>query len=151
LPGETVRPDGPGVVHVDCQRPRSLTPEEHIFLYVYCWDHAVAECVVCAREFHQEDLGSDPFGSRAFECPQCRTDLTEIVRAHLITCAGLPEQLRRRVQLVRESAQRLVKQAQQLSDRSDVLMREAEAAQHELDETRERARRERERRARCEP
>lgn len=138
-------------MHVDCRRPRSLTPEEHIFLYVYCCDHAVAECVVCARRFYQEDLGADPFGSRTFGCPHCRTDLTEIVHAHLIACAGLPEQLRRRVRLASESAQSLLKRAQQLSDQRDVLMREAEAAQHELNETRERARRERERRECGEP
>jgi hypothetical protein len=150
LPDDTVVPDGLGVVHVDCRRPRSLTPEEHIFLYVYCWDHAVAECAVCARRFHQEDLGSDPFGSHTFECPNCRTDLTEIIRTHLVACAELPELLRRRVRLARETAQRLLKRTQELSDRSEVLMREAEAGRQGLNETRERARRERARRERDE-
>jgi hypothetical protein len=40
----------------------------------------------------------------------------------------LPSEIRLRVQAVREAAQRLVKGIQQLSDRSDVLIREAEAA-----------------------
>ena len=143
LPSDTVRPDGPGVAHADCRRPRGLSPEEHIFLYVYCGDHVVAECATCARSFYQQELGSDPLGSRAFACPDCQTDLTEVIRAHLVVCAELPEQLRRRVQLARETAQRLLKRAQELSNRADVLMREAEAASRKLNETRERARRER--------
>jgi hypothetical protein len=40
----------------------------------------------------------------------------------------LPSEIRLRVQAVREAAQRLVKEPQQLSDRSDVLIREAESA-----------------------
>ena len=146
LPGDTVRPDGPGVAHADCRRPRGLSPEEHIFLYVYCWDHAVGECAACGRRFRQQELGSDPLGSRAFACPDCRTDLTEIIRAHLVVCAELPEQLRRRVRVAREAAQRLLKQTQQLSDRTELLRRETDAARHALNVTRERARRERDKR-----
>jgi hypothetical protein len=40
----------------------------------------------------------------------------------------LPSEIRLRAQAVREAAQRLVKETQQVSDRSDVLIREAEAA-----------------------
>src|SRR5262249_29298563 len=84
------------MAHVDCGRPHSLSPEEHVLLYVYCWDHAVAECTACARRFRQEELGSDPFGSRTYDCLHCRADLTASIRAHLAACAMLPEQLRRR-------------------------------------------------------
>jgi len=42
--------------------------------------------------------------------------------------AMLPSEVRRRTQVVREAAQRLVKATQQVSDRSDVLIREAEIA-----------------------
>ena len=148
---DTIAFDGDHICHVDCQRPHDLSHEERALLFKYCFGHAVAECPTCGQRFRQQELGSDPLGSRALACPDCQTDLTEVIRAHLVVCAELPEQLRRRVQLARETAQRLLKRAQELSNRADVLMREAEAAQHELDETRERARRERERRARCEP
>ena len=40
----------------------------------------------------------------------------------------LPSEIRLRVQSVREAAQRLVKETQQLSDRSAALIREAETA-----------------------
>jgi hypothetical protein len=39
----------------------------------------------------------------------------------------LPSEVRRRAKAVREAAQQLVKQSQQARDRSDVLIREAEA------------------------
>src|SRR5262249_32864142 len=29
--------------HLDCQRPRALSPEERILLFAYCREHAVAE------------------------------------------------------------------------------------------------------------
>lgn len=138
--GDTVEPDGHGVAHADCRRPRSLSPEEHVFLYVYCWDHAVAECEACGRAFLQRELGADRFRSCTYECPNCETDLTPIIRAHLT------EQLRRRVRVARETAQRLLKRGQQLSDQADALMRETEAALAELKETRKRARRTRDER-----
>jgi len=53
----------------------------------------------------------------------------------------LPEQLRQRVKEAREVTLRLIKRSYQLSDRTDVLMREVEAALDALNETRERARR----------
>ena len=137
-PDDTVASVGYGLAHVDCKRPRSLSPEEHVLLYVYCWDHAVAECITCGASFRQEDLGADPFGSRTYECLQCRADLTESIRAHLAACATLPEQLRRRVEMAREVAQRLIKRSSQLVDRADVLMREVEAALDALHETQDR-------------
>jgi hypothetical protein len=142
-PDDTVGSIGYGMAHVDCGRPRSLSPEEHLLLYVYCWDHAVAECVACAQSFRQEELGSDPFRSLTYGCLYCRADLTESIRAHLNACAMLPEQLLRRVKVAREVTQRLIKRGYQLSDRADVLMREVEAALAELNETRARARRKR--------
>ena len=44
----------------------------------------------------------------------------------------LPATVRRRAQETREATQRLVKQSNQLCDRADVLMREAEALREEL-------------------
>jgi len=140
-PDDTVESIGYGMAHVDCQRPRSLSPEEHVLLYVYCWDHAVAQCAGCAQSFRQEEFGAHPFDSRAYGCRHCGADLTESIRAHLTACAMLPEPLRQRVKEAREVTLRLIKRSYQLSDRTDVLMREVEAALDALNETRERARR----------
>ena len=123
------------MAHIDCGRPRCLGPEEEVLLFVYCWDHAVAECAACTRSFRQAELGSDPFGSRTYECLHCGADLTVSIRAHLTTCAMLPEQLRQRVKAAREVTQRLIKRSYQLSERADVLMRQVEAALDALHET----------------
>src|SRR5262245_44424348 len=50
------------------------------------------------------------------------------VRTHLYGCATPPSVVRLRARAGREAARRVVKQAEQLRDRSDVLIREAEAA-----------------------
>ena len=140
-PNDTVGFVGYGMAHVDCQRPRSLSREEHVLLYVYCWDHAVAECAGCAQSFRQEEFGADPFDSRAYGCRHCGADLTASIRVHLATCAMLPEELRRRVKEAREVTQRLIKRSYELSGRTDVLMREVEAALDALNETRKLTRR----------
>ena len=114
--------------HVDCKQPKVLTPEERALVFVYCTGHVVAQCLVCDVSFRYNELAADILGgSRANMCPRCRRDLTEAVRAHLFRCAMLPSEVRRRAQAVREAAQHLVKESQQLRDRSDVLIREAEA------------------------
>jgi len=136
-PEDTVGSVGYAMAHVDCGKPRCLSPEEEVLLYVYCWDHAVAECAACTRSFRQAELGADPFGSRTYECLHCGADLTASIRAHLTACAMLPEQLRQRVKAAREVTQRLIKRSYQLSERADVLMREVEAALEALNATRE--------------
>src|SRR5262249_31167555 len=90
--------------------------------------HAAAYCLGCDRHFRLSELAADMIGGRSNLCPKCRKDLTPSTRAHLFGCAVLPAETRRRAQVVREAAQRLVKQSQQARDRSDVLTREAEAA-----------------------
>jgi hypothetical protein len=115
--------------HVDCKRPQVLTPEERALVFVYCSGHVVARCPACDVSFRYTQLAADMVGgSRTNMCPRCRRDLTEAVRAHLFRCAMLPSEVRLRAQAVREAAQHLVKESQQLRDRSDVLIREAEAA-----------------------
>ena len=115
--------------HIDCKRPQVLTPEERALVFVYCSGHVVARCPACDISFRYTELAADILGgSRTNMCPRCRRELTEAVRAHLFRCAMLPSEIRLRVQAVREAAQRLVKEIQQLSDRSDVLIREAESA-----------------------
>jgi hypothetical protein len=137
----TISPDdtlvfGFGILgHLDCRRPRVLSAEERTLLLVYCRDHQVAECVRCTRRFQLREVASlNSFGVRTYECRWCNADLTDSIRAHLYGCAMLPVTVRRRAQAAREAAQRLVKQSHQLSDASDVLLREAEAALHALRE-----------------
>jgi hypothetical protein len=114
--------------HADCGRPQMLTPQERALVFLYCSTHAVAYCVPCDGKYSFTELGSDLFGgSHTNMCPRCRQDLTEQVRAHLFSCGLLPREVRLKAQAVREAAQRLVKQSQQARDRSDVLIREAEA------------------------
>ena len=114
--------------HVDCKRPRSLTAEERHLLFVYCSDHAVAQCLSCGLSFRMMELAADPLDSRTNLCPRCRKDLTENVRTHLYGCAMLPSEVRLRAQAVREAAQRLVKQSQELVDNAGILIGEAETA-----------------------
>src|SRR5262245_50496064 len=111
--------------HVDCQRPKVLTPEERALVFLYCSGHVVVRCPACDVSYRSTELAADILGGRTNMCPQCRRDLTEAVRAHLFRCAMLPSEIRVKVQAVREAAQRLVKESQQLSDTSDVLTREA--------------------------
>lgn len=80
-------------------------------------------CTRCFRVLRPEDVvQADGAG------PHCQVDLIESVRAHLYTCRLAPEAMRRQAQSARETARELVKQAGQLRDRADVLMRETEVA-----------------------
>ena len=110
--------------HIDCSRPGMLTTEESALLFAYCFGHPVAYC--CDLHFRLAELAADA-GGRTNLCPRCRQDLTESVRAHLYGCAMLPSAVRLRAQELRQAAQHLVKESQQLRDTSDVLIREAEA------------------------
>lgn len=116
------------LAHADCKRPQHLTGEERALVFVYCSDHAVAHCQSCNESFRFMELGADMMGSgRTNLCRGCRRDLTEQVRAHLFRCVTLPAEIRQKALEVREAAQRLIKWSQDLSDRSDVLIREGEA------------------------
>jgi len=126
-PDDTVRLSGPTLVHFDCQRPRYLSREERILLFRYCWEHTVAKCPACDQSFRQHQLGGDLLAHRSYLCPRCGADLTDGLRGHLYVCTMLPELVRLRAQEARDAARRLVKESDQLRDRADVLMREAEA------------------------
>src|SRR5262245_2705965 len=77
--------------HVDCQRPKVLTPEERALVFVYCSGHVVALCPVCDVSYRYNELAADILGGGCSNmCPRCRRDLTEAVRAHLFRCAMLP-------------------------------------------------------------
>src|SRR6266566_5079539 len=73
-------------------------------------------------------LAADPLGGRTNICPRCRKDLTENVRTHLYGCAKLPAKCGCGAQALREAAQRLVRQSQELVENADVRIREAETA-----------------------
>jgi hypothetical protein len=122
---DTVQLVDGGMSHVDCQRPRDLSPDERALLFRYCWEHAVAKCTACAASFRQEELGADLVAHRANICPRCRADLTESVRGHLYGCEMLPEEVRQRAREARDGAGKLIKQGRQPADG---LMREAKAA-----------------------
>jgi len=74
---DTVRLSGHSVVHLDCRRPRDLTPEERLLLFRYCWEHVVAQCFACNASFQQHQLGGDLLAHRSYLCPRCRADLTD--------------------------------------------------------------------------
>ena len=137
-PHDTVESDGDRVAHIG---PRSLGSGATVLLYAYCWHHSIAECAACARSFRQSELISEPISVGTFFCVHCRRDLTESVRAHLLSCSTVPELLRERVREAVETTQKLLKQNRQYRDYADVLRREIEAARTELHATRERAHR----------
>lgn len=113
--------------HLDCRRAQGLTPDERALLFVYCFDHVVARCLSCNLDFRMTELAADMLGGGTNLCPRCRTDLTKNVRGHFSSCVTLPSEIKQRAREVREAAQILIKRSQELSDRSDVLIREAEA------------------------
>src|SRR5262245_49771060 len=125
-PQDVVESEGAGIAHVDCRRPRDLTPDERSLLYRYCWEHPIA-CPACAQGFRLFELDRTPFEyEQRICCPRCQAAVIESVRDHLYACQLAPEALRQRAQETREHAPRLVKRARELRDRADVLMREAE-------------------------
>jgi hypothetical protein len=125
---DSIESDNGRLSHVDCKRPRVLTPEERALIVVHCAEHVVARCLACDLSYRYTELAADILGgSRMNMCPRCRLDLTEAVRGHLFRCTMLPSEIRLRAQELRHAAQRLVKESQQLGDRSDVLIQEAEA------------------------
>jgi len=132
---DTVAFDGDRIVHLDCHRPRELNYEERVLLYQFCWEHAVAECGACRLRFRQHELAADLFGHRNHLCPKCRADLTASLRSHLYECVLVPKDVRARAVDAQETTRRLVKEAGQLTDRANVLMREAESAFDALRQT----------------
>jgi len=123
------------IAHWFCRQPRALSPEERALLFYYCRQHEIAKCPQGAGAYRQSELVWDVFESTEHLCPHCRADLLDGVRAHLYNCETIPAEVRRRAQALREAARALVKQGHELSDRADVLMREAENALDSLRKT----------------
>jgi len=105
---------------------RPLSPDERALLFYYCLNHAVARCLGCARSYYLSELVADLLSGRTHLCPPCRRNLTENVRSHVYGCTVMPEEVRQRVEALRQVAQRLVKESQQLRDEADVLIRQAD-------------------------
>jgi hypothetical protein len=120
--------------HLDCHRPRVLSPEERVVLFRFCSEHTVSECEQCAKAYRLSELASDLFSGREHQCPRCRADLIASVRAHLYNGAILLATVLQRLREAREVAHRLVKRGEEPSDTADVLMREPEVALHTLRE-----------------
>jgi hypothetical protein len=114
--------------HLDCRYPRALNPEERAILYLYCRDHAVAECVACARRFRPIELSATATDAHPRRCPSCGEDLIGNIRRHLYDCTLLPAEVRRRAHAARDAARELVKQSHRLREAADVLVHEADAA-----------------------
>lgn len=121
--------------HLDCKRPKILSPEERALLFRYCWTHPTADCRQCAKSYRMTELASDMFSGREHLCPGCRANLTAGIRQHFYNCTMLPAAVRQRAREARETAQRLVKRSHELGDRADVLLRELEVALRMLRET----------------
>ena len=128
-PDDTFVLDSGRLSHLDCTRPRVLSPEERVVLFRFCSEHAVAECEQCAKSYRMTEL----FSGREHQCPRCRADLIGSVRAHLYSCAIRPAVVLQRLREAREVAQRLVKRGREL-DVADVLIRELEVTLHALRE-----------------
>jgi hypothetical protein len=116
------------LTHFDCRRPRTLTPEERLLIATYCWDHVVAACPTCDRNYRLPELVSVIVDGDTHYCPFCHVDLIDSVRAHLYACTMLPARVRQRAHMLREAAQHVVKRSRELSGHADVQMRDAEDA-----------------------
>jgi hypothetical protein len=126
-PDDALAFDTDEIVHLDCRRPRELSPEERALLFQYCWDHAVAHCPKCWEDFRQTELAADFFACRSHLCPRCRMDLTGRVREHIYNCSSLPIAVLTKARIARAAARRLVKESRQATDLAEVLMAEASA------------------------
>src|SRR5262245_66599829 len=84
-PDHSIMAHGVRLLHLDCDRPRALTFEECALLYSYCWDHAVADCVACARTYRRGRLEAD-----LSLCPCRSSALTHRRLAHRSGRTSLP-------------------------------------------------------------
>ena len=56
--------------HVDCKRPKVLTPDERALVFLYCSDHVVARCPACDIAYRYTQLAADMVGgNRTNMCP----------------------------------------------------------------------------------
>ena len=63
-----------------------LRVDERATLVIYCQDHAVAICPDCSTALRASEVGTELILGRRDFCPQCRADLTAVLREHLTEC-----------------------------------------------------------------
>src|SRR5262249_8390784 len=100
-----------------------LTDVERRVLFVYCFDHTVASCADCRRDYKFDQLGIDIIGHRSYFCPVCRRGLVDEVRLHIVGCPGIAAALHEHVERSRE----LKKESDRLVLSSAILAAESEA------------------------
>src|SRR5262245_44709238 len=81
---------GKGAAHSACLERSAaddLTDIERSRVIRLCWDHPVAACEACHREYRITEMGNDMLAGRYYFCPYCRADLVWSVRQHIADCA----------------------------------------------------------------
>jgi hypothetical protein len=66
---------GLGAAHAACLERSAaddLTHNERSNLIRNCWNHSVARCEACAREYRLVEMGTDLLSGRSYFCPFCR-------------------------------------------------------------------------------
>ena len=93
---DVIESSGGRLSHLDCARSHGLTPEERSLLFVYCFDHVVAQCVSCNRAFRMAELGAHALGGgRTKLCPGCREGHRDCRAAHAVGAALGNEHVKR--------------------------------------------------------
>src|SRR5215470_7253676 len=108
-----------------------LSDAERRVLIIHCFDHAVARCEDCRRDYRFTELGVEVLGRRYYFCPLCRLDFLERLRVHIIGCPDIAAALHERIERSRE----LKKKSEMLVLSSTVLAAESEARARRVLET----------------
>src|SRR5206468_2679130 len=111
-----------------------LSEVERRVLALHCFDHAVATCEACVRDYAFTDLGVDVLGRRYYFCPSCRFDLIDQLRRHILGCLAITRALDERITRSLEA----IKETQRLVTGSAILAAESrELAKRVLDTKRD--------------
>lgn len=100
-----------------------LSDPECRVLTVHCFDHAVARCEDCRRDYKFTELGIEIRGRRYYFCPSCRLDLVDQLRMHVLHCQGIASALEERIQ----RSQQLMKETDRLRTAAAILAAESHA------------------------
>jgi len=137
---------GMGAAHVTCLERSAdddLTGVERSRVIRLCWDHPVAACEACRREYRITEMGNDMLTGRYYFCPYCRADLVWSVRQHIADCAVIHQSNPQWQAEVREAltrARETRKSSQQLRDASELTRIESEVLRDRVQDTTEAAR-----------
>lgn len=98
-----------------------LSDSEVRVLAVHCFDHAVARCDDCQRDYKITELGVEVLGRRYYFCAVCRLDFVDDLRLHILGCPVIAKALHERI----ERSRQLMKQSDGLVLSSAVLAAES--------------------------